>query len=520
MSREKVDKDPRDSRRVRNLTEIVEIAINQGIDAWVDELMFFIIMVADKILNTPKNPEDVDAQLNLLVNMKNYITQHNNEYSDMLLNIILNKIESLENFTSEVKLSYIHNLTVILKTHEREKIDISGFFQRAIKALIENHKNFFDDSFFYDLENLYLSVEKSEDGYWRDRLYQTVNALLFLFSVTSNRRFCDILIKFLYMEVHMRVVDFVDNDIRILSKEMGSFPVTLRGIPYVLLNFPATRQGLLEVVLLLAKYFEIDGINMLDHVESQESLGIQHLFIQEEIYVRSYLENARPGAIKEIKEKFGIEYFCRYDKDVLLDMLTDIQKYSKVVLHYTSYSDKAFSYLADEERKMLKDAYFQFKSVGVRLVFVESENKLDFWEKVGNAQKAIAQKADGLFIRAHSSRDSVYFSKPIVKEDDEYIEEVDDGYLRKEELVSYFEPLPQYFNPSSFLVFNACGVGRKNGLADEATKVFDTVYSGKGFIGTLDTMQIESSGSSIKPILAFMENSKRFQPPVVYKKRK
>lgn len=195
------------------------------------------------------------------------------------------------------------------------------------------------------------------------------------------------------------------------------------------------------------------------------------------------LENEKPGSVKALNEKFGIDNFQRYPKEILLNQLEDSDPEKKVGLMVFAKDDWSGSF--DDQKDVWSKIYNQQKE-DVNFRIVECGTKIDLARQLIKSKQDFNQKISLLTLSAHSSEEGFSLS---VK-GDEFIT------VGKEDITDS-QSMKEIFAPNAQLLANACSAGAIEGWVKDVSKEARIKAVGPDVPATIE--DVDFVGSEIVP---------------------
>ena len=178
---------------------------------------------------------------------------------------------------------------------------------------------------------------------------------------------------------------------------------------------PYLQERKRDVAKFLAEKNGLDGGIVEKWAKAKESRGKNEN--GDDIYIESYkqnidavmrLEKMRPGAAKELYEKFGIANFNRYREEMLihqLDVENDNLPYGVVVFPEADWNGAFF-----QDKSMLEDARKQLLDGGYEMRVIETGSQLGMARKMNKFHQKYepaGHKMSFIFLAGHGSQSSV-----------------------------------------------------------------------------------------------------------------
>jgi hypothetical protein len=185
--------------------------------------------------------------------------------------------------------------------------------------------------------------------------------------------------------------------------------------------------------------------------------------------------------VDELHTEYGFIWFHRYPIEILLDMHQDLKsgkKYEKNILYLLSGLDDTVSFLQSGD--LFKKVYFEAKHKGIKITFAEVVGDKD---RVNTVVSYLKEKNGSKFnsgvVSTHANKYNLGFSSD------------DSGEVLKDDFNGEWGlQFLENFTEDAELVFDGCGLGRKNGLAQKASTIFSKVYAPKGNKAALKDLEL------------------------------
>jgi hypothetical protein len=227
------------------------------------------------------------------------------------------------------------------------------------------------------------------------------------------------------------------------------------------------------------------------------------------------IESERPGAAAELYKRFGLRWFSRYPSEALIRQYDERNLRTPYGVCMSAVEDGNASFFERQEipflRKMTRDA--EAAGFGVRFIECNGRKEMARIFAKMHSKYGKSHKISFLVMRAHGWRWGLGLGEN--EEDGDFVA----GDIHKEGDFLNAEQFEE--NPS--LVFDACSVGRRGGLAQRLSKLLSgTAYAPRGLTSSISSMEIEKIDGrlSFKPQYLIDRDTEESDPHIYIHGRK
>lgn len=228
------------------------------------------------------------------------------------------------------------------------------------------------------------------------------------------------------------------------------------------------------------------------------------IFVFNELQMIHLLEVERPGIVSTLRLKFGITWLNRYPKDVLIrqyDQKDSQKPYGIIVSARTDWNNSLMSQHAKSLVERLAREFTE-KGYEFRIIEAGSENEFITHMEQLDAAYGDQNKIGFMIVRGHA--DKTGFSMGRVAEDYDITV---DSFNNPD-----FVGLKDTLAPGASLIFDGCGIGKKNGMAHKTSEAWETtVYAPHGFESALEEIDIrvEKNRVTLSPFYTVFRTIKK-----------
>ena len=244
-----------------------------------------------------------------------------------------------------------------------------------------------------------------------------------------------------------------------------------------------TESQQIKLVEALLQRYGLPGGDMcraaVSYADVNQPIVFQYYFRQclDQVAMIARLENGHPGSVRYLHENFGLRWLQRYPTEVLIDMYENRDDTtSPQFLIVTGESDWNSAFINEGSVELVASVYRQLKAIAhqggptfrVRLAEVgTNKNFVSVGERIG----AKYPPAEYMLLRSHGHPTRIATGDG----DDDDIQAAD-----VEKKKEWFTKAMSCVSESATIILDACGVGRKRGMASVLSRVYKRVIAPKG----------------------------------------